>query len=280
MTIQQKGKVGFFKAFIDYWKGYVDINGRTTRGGYWKAVLWQALIMTTLIVTTIAMFLSDFVAIYSMRWVVLVLLCVYGLASVVPTFTIAMRRFNDIGLSLPFSLVFTVIMYIPGISIIPLLLSLLNTNQFKGFSKRVPSFQSFVSATKDFWKGYVRFKGRTSRDDFFKVAAFIFVSKMILFFLIFFCTFSYRLYMLIILSLVYVIYYLALILPMVALGVRRMIDIGLSYGVALLLAILGVMPILYINYIAAPIVLILALFPKDHFKKGNVKKEEVVPNVD
>lgn len=42
VKIEEKGKVTFGQAFKDYFRGYVDFKGRTTRAGYW----WMTLVLS------------------------------------------------------------------------------------------------------------------------------------------------------------------------------------------------------------------------------------------
>ena len=44
VKIEEKGKVTFGQAFKDYFRGYVDFKGRTTRAGYW----WMTLVLSIL----------------------------------------------------------------------------------------------------------------------------------------------------------------------------------------------------------------------------------------
>lgn len=42
--IQEKGKVTFIQAIKDFYKGYIDFGGRSTRAGYWWATLFTFII--------------------------------------------------------------------------------------------------------------------------------------------------------------------------------------------------------------------------------------------
>lgn len=60
MVIKQSGKVGFWQAIKDFWKGYVSFQGTTTRAGYWWACLGNyLLIIAAVIISFIALFASN-----------------------------------------------------------------------------------------------------------------------------------------------------------------------------------------------------------------------------
>lgn len=53
---ERPGKVSFGKSFKDFWSGYVDFKGRSTRAGYW----WMRLIMDLFWLVFFAIMLSMF----------------------------------------------------------------------------------------------------------------------------------------------------------------------------------------------------------------------------
>lgn len=53
--INEKGKITFKQAWVDFWKGYVDFGGRSTRAGYW----WIQLLIYLLIVCFASCFWSS-----------------------------------------------------------------------------------------------------------------------------------------------------------------------------------------------------------------------------
>ena len=66
--------------YVDMWKNFANFSGRTTVGGYWWAYL------ATFIVTVVLNLIG-----------VEFLIGVYGLASLIPTLSIAVRRLRDAG---------------------------------------------------------------------------------------------------------------------------------------------------------------------------------------
>lgn len=82
------------KAYVSFWKNYVNFSGRTSRAGYWFAMLCNAIIAIILYGIMIAGAASEsggmIVAGYA-------LLALYGLATLIPNIAIAVRRLHDIG---------------------------------------------------------------------------------------------------------------------------------------------------------------------------------------
>ena len=66
--------------YVDMWKNFANFSGRTTVGGYWWAYL------ASFIVTAVLNLIG-----------VEFLIGVYGLASLIPTLSIAVRRLRDAG---------------------------------------------------------------------------------------------------------------------------------------------------------------------------------------
>lgn len=96
--ILEKGKVDFKQAVKDFWKGYVDFSGLTTRAGYWWAVLFTFVV--PIAISIIAMLLAmanSHLAAVSLGLLIVVLL--FGLVILIPSVTISLRRWRDAGLS-------------------------------------------------------------------------------------------------------------------------------------------------------------------------------------
>ena len=66
--------------YVDMWKNFANFSGRTTVGGYWWA------------------YLANFIVTFALNLIgVEVLITVYGLASLIPTLSICVRRLRDAG---------------------------------------------------------------------------------------------------------------------------------------------------------------------------------------
>ncbi|MGL9915216.1 hypothetical protein IGI95_002650 [Enterococcus sp. DIV0784] len=105
------GKVSFGRAFKDFFIGYIDFKGRTTRAGYW----WMTLILTILSFIPIIFFVylaigsamsisgganeSDvFTSILGSFIIPLMILVIAWLALFLPSLAMAVRRYRDAGL--------------------------------------------------------------------------------------------------------------------------------------------------------------------------------------
>ena len=72
------------KAYVDYWKGYVDFSGKTSVGGYWWA--WLANFIISAIISAIATALK-----------LDVLATIWSIATLLPGLAISVRRLKDAG---------------------------------------------------------------------------------------------------------------------------------------------------------------------------------------
>lgn len=96
--ILEKGKVTFKQAFKDFWKGYFDFKGRTTRAGYWWAMLAAYLIILVLafIVTMCGMLSTKLSGLAVAAFIVIFIM---SLAMTIPILMVSFRRWRDAGLS-------------------------------------------------------------------------------------------------------------------------------------------------------------------------------------
>lgn len=97
--INESGKVTFGQAWKDFWKGYVDFKGTSTRAGFW----WGALIygVCNFIVGFLRGFVRGFIASMGMIPNVTVINTIYYILLIVITIPIlaaAVRHFRDEGL--------------------------------------------------------------------------------------------------------------------------------------------------------------------------------------
>ncbi|MGX7245539.1 DUF805 domain-containing protein [Enterococcus quebecensis] len=113
---QKAGKVSFVQSLKDYFIGYVDFKGRTTRAGYWWVTLILSIISFALLTSFLTKIISAIIAISNyesdydyllesqLRDVfadsvgLLILLVVLGLATFLPTLAMTVRRYRDAGL--------------------------------------------------------------------------------------------------------------------------------------------------------------------------------------
>lgn len=103
MIDEKAGQVGIGRAFKDYFRGYVEFLGKTTRAGYWWMQLilffvWLAL-FGWLIVTIVSAFTHSTT---SPNWALLiapiVVMVVVALALFLPNLALKVRRYRDVGL--------------------------------------------------------------------------------------------------------------------------------------------------------------------------------------
>lgn len=101
--IEESGKVRFGQALKDYFRGYVEFRGRSTRAGYW----WMQLVLGLVALIFVGWFIWALVDLFSHLTrgfnlagfvVPLVLLLVFGLGTFLPTLALRVRRFRDAGL--------------------------------------------------------------------------------------------------------------------------------------------------------------------------------------
>lgn len=103
MIDEKAGQVSFGRAFKDYFRGYVEFLGRTTRAGFWWVQLlmffvWLAL-FGWLMVTIISVFMQNGA---SSKWTHLiapiVVMVIVALGLFLPNLALSVRRYRDVGL--------------------------------------------------------------------------------------------------------------------------------------------------------------------------------------
>lgn len=119
MLINETGKVGFVQACKDYWRGYVNFSGKTTRAGYWWAQLMIALIAfaIALVVGVIcamvsAMYATEDTEIIFVSFGFIAYVCVaiiLLMATYLANLALITRRMNDLGLPFWLSLLLAII---------------------------------------------------------------------------------------------------------------------------------------------------------------------------
>lgn len=85
MINEQPGKVTFLQAHIDYFKGFFDFKGRTTRAGYWWTVPLQ--------------FIEGIFLAISLFTGHIVLGIILLMLTVIPLYAVLTRRCRDAGLT-------------------------------------------------------------------------------------------------------------------------------------------------------------------------------------
>lgn len=103
--IEQKGKVSFGQALKDYFRGYVDFKGRTTRAGFW----WVNLVLILLVIAFYIAFVAKFIS--SINSVIygepsfggliplVAFAVIFWLALFLPSLALSIRRYRDAGMT-------------------------------------------------------------------------------------------------------------------------------------------------------------------------------------
>ncbi|GJF49553.1 DUF805 domain-containing protein [Staphylococcus argenteus] len=124
--MEQLPQVSFGKAFVLFWKNYLNFTGRSRRSEYWYMALWHLLLMVpamcVLIISLFLFFISvaaDNVPFIVMSILMIILTSlyafVYSLATFIPNLALCIRRFHDISRTMLFPIimtVFSIIVYI------------------------------------------------------------------------------------------------------------------------------------------------------------------------
>lgn len=140
--IQEKGKVTFIQAIKDFYKGYIDFGGRSTRGGYWWATLFTFIITLLygigLIAATASFILSD----SSDQILGLVIIlggAILAWIFLFPGFPLTCRRMRDAGMTTTAIVVF----YILSIAV-AMVSSIHEDSTFFAFATSVVALVKFV----------------------------------------------------------------------------------------------------------------------------------------
>ncbi|MCD6632345.1 DUF805 domain-containing protein [Lactococcus cremoris] len=103
-----------FNAYKNFWRQSFDFKNRSSRSDYWWVFLINLIIYLVLMTTFLfssgfsAALTADVDHFSAVTWLALILLIIWGLASIVPMSALAMRRIRDTGLSPFLWLVFPV----------------------------------------------------------------------------------------------------------------------------------------------------------------------------
>jgi len=107
--IEQKGKVSFTQAVGDFFKGYVDFSGITTRAGYWWSQLMIVLVYIVLYIWLVASVANSIYG--DLNTAPIIIMVLFTLAIIIPTTSLQVRRFRDLGIKGKAILSFFVIYY-------------------------------------------------------------------------------------------------------------------------------------------------------------------------
>lgn len=101
-------RAGFLRSLLGFFANYVNFTGRSSRSEYWWVALWRLFVAACLIGGGVLilvndhgidrMFAGDMARLFAFLWLLLVG-CIIGLAIVVPTLSLEVRRFRDAGWS-------------------------------------------------------------------------------------------------------------------------------------------------------------------------------------
>ncbi|WP_162259764.1 DUF805 domain-containing protein [Lacticaseibacillus brantae] len=101
------GQVSFGQAFKDFWRGYIEFNGRSTRAGYWWMRLvvsvWMGILLTGTTVSVVNFGMQFFTGersttVITAMIVFIALLILSSLALFLPDLALSVRRSRDVGL--------------------------------------------------------------------------------------------------------------------------------------------------------------------------------------
>ncbi|MGH1648644.1 DUF805 domain-containing protein [Enterococcus gilvus] len=96
--VLEEGKVSFSQAVKDFFKGYADFRGRSTRAGYWWAVLAIAILYVVLAIITIVSSSNREYYESPINGFMLFLIGIFSLVILLPSWALAVRRLRDVGL--------------------------------------------------------------------------------------------------------------------------------------------------------------------------------------
>ncbi|MDR2976518.1 MAG: DUF805 domain-containing protein [Streptococcaceae bacterium] len=103
VKINQTGKIGFGRAIKDFFTGYINFTGRTTRAGFWFACLFLALLFVPLLVLfgETQLVLQNIPSLSfnpTLFNPFLYLGFMLGIAVILPVFALLARRMRDTGM--------------------------------------------------------------------------------------------------------------------------------------------------------------------------------------
>lgn len=136
--ISEKGKVSFGQAFKDFFTGYFDFRGRSTRAGYWWAQLAIGIVYILLCIWMLVSFAS-YRYDHSPSALPIIILFVYTLGLIVPSFALSVRRLRDTGIRGKAMIAIYVVYF-----------ALLYTNVFAVYSTMLSNLPAMVDNAMEF----------------------------------------------------------------------------------------------------------------------------------
>ena len=99
--------------FKNFWKNYTNFKDRTTIRGFWMAFLFNAVICAILLIPIAisggqALLTGDFNTVIGFLLTLVIILCLFVLAAIVPLVAISIRRLRDSGRPWPWFFVYFV----------------------------------------------------------------------------------------------------------------------------------------------------------------------------
>lgn len=96
--IEESGKVSFSQSVKDFWQGYFNFGGRSTRAGYW----WSQLCIILVYIVLFIIFGIDASkrSFYDTPFspLILFIIVIFSLAIIIPSLSLQVRRLRDIGI--------------------------------------------------------------------------------------------------------------------------------------------------------------------------------------
>lgn len=106
--MNESQSVGMFRALQLFFKNYVNFKGRSKRSEYWWMFLWNIILSIALIVILVAIAAGAGMTLSSRNFrgpavgflvAFVIVVLVIGLAIIVPTVSLTVRRYRDAGIS-------------------------------------------------------------------------------------------------------------------------------------------------------------------------------------
>ncbi|MFC4652765.1 DUF805 domain-containing protein [Lactococcus nasutitermitis] len=242
------------QAYQKFFLGYTNFKNRTSRKDFWLALLAHLIVCLILIVAAQIFHALDNQVLANiwtgLSWFVYELLMLYSFATLLPILAMTVRRLRD--LSLPWGLIFLTLFPFLG-SIILLAICALESSQS---SRNIPEFSKeqlevatvnetgkidFFQAIKNYFRGYIDFRGRTKRASFWwtqlvfvGIAALLGI-LVIISFVLDDLIFGERVILSIASETLLSLYLIGIIFPELAIHFRRLRDVGLNHFASILL---------------------------------------------
>lgn len=297
--VYEEGKVTFTQAWKDYWKGFFDFNGVSTRAGFW----WNTLFYIVIIV---AISIINLISLEHLGTLALALNVVIKMIKPIMLISILAaisRRLKDTGMCyfviVPLLAIYVAIWYFIRIfmlfriigliwCIIMAIILCLPTGQF-GTRKTLDEIKQEASlrqAWKNYWKLAFNYRGKASRSEFWLEAfcyfGITYLEGYLLSIIRQFAMMFGDVHILMGIVIIDYVLLCVLTIPLLALAMRRFRDLGvhpilaiimlICYSILFLITLFLKMSIVkYIVGIYNLIVIILFCFPTGTFNRNTLK---------